>query len=233
MRLLLIAIFTLSLLAQSPEIDRLIATDFIEHVQTFDNLAVHAYIDRIGSQLIAHLPDTRFDYSFKVVVAQRVAEPISIPGGYIFIPAAFFLSAHNEDEFATMLAHSIGHIELKQAARNLAHQQGTATIPLLFVGTGGLHAEPGRTMMPMAFRNLQRENELEADAFGIDLASRARYNSAAFREYLRRTRSADWSTREARLANMDALLRHTPAAPPSPNEEFLRLQQAVRETLKP
>ncbi len=231
-RLVSAALFTLPLLAQSPERDRLLAAVALEHAQLFDDPAAAAYVNRICSQL-TQLSDSPIDYTFKLLVAVDATEPMSLPGGYVFIPAAFFLSAQNEDEFATMLAHSVGHIELKQASKNLSHQQGTATIPLIFVG-GSLHAQPRAPAWGMfpKFRSLQRENELEADSFGIELASRAGYNPAAFREYLRRTWSADFSTREARLAGLDVLLRRTPGAPPSQNHEFLRVQQAVRESLK-
>lgn len=214
--------------------------------EPFKSPRLYAYIQRIGSQLTAHLAeDTPFDYSFEVVIATHATEPISIPGGDIFVPAAFFLSAHNEDEFATMLAHSIGHIALQQVTRNIARQVRTGMqmgptpkIPLIFFGAGGLHIEPEprrsmEMMVPAGYRTMKRENELEADQFGVELASRSGYNASAFRAYLQRTQRAGLSalsalpSLELRLATIDV-----PVSPPSPIEEFLRCQQAVREALQ-
>jgi beta-barrel assembly-enhancing protease len=245
-RLLSIALFTLPLLAQSPDKEQAIwkalAAEIRKHMEAFNNPAVNAYVNRIGRQLTAHLTGAPSNYSFEVVQAEHATEPIPIPGGHIFIPPAFFIWARNEDEFATMLAHSIGHIELKQMARDLAAQRAQGRIPLIFINSGPLHVQPER--IPIAIRTsrvwqtMQPDDELEADKFGIGLASHAGFNPSAFRDYLQRTQRASSSALsalpplESRLAIIDELLSHTRAAPPSPNEEFLRCQQAVRDALK-
>jgi predicted Zn-dependent protease len=189
----------------------------------FENPIATAYASRIGAQLVAHLPATPLQFRVEVVNPKYQTEPIPIRNGHIFIPAVFFLSAQDEDEFATMLAHAIGHIVLDASTGNRPSQ--VSTIPVFFL----LHVEPGPG--EFMFQN-QRKTELAADQFAIDLSTRAGLNSAALRVYVQYQRPhSDSSLRDARLAAMDVQLRSLPPAQTSPNEEFLRSQRAVRAAL--
>jgi len=123
-------------------------------------------------------------------------EPVALPGGYIFLPAALFLEAHDEAEFAGMLAHSMEHIARRHVTR-LASVSGN--MPLLFVG--GWNGGCGDT--PLGFVATQRRNELDADAAAIETLARADFDARAFVRYIERVETDDIG----RVAAMQPLIQ--------------------------
>src|SRR5206468_770429 len=78
-----------------------------------DNPEVQAYVEGIGRNLAAHLPDTSLTFTFAVLSDNHggpTHEPISLPGGYIFVSSSLILAAQDEAEFAGMLAHAMIHV---------------------------------------------------------------------------------------------------------------------------
>ena len=67
-----------------------------------------------GSSLVT---DGTRTYRFTVITADvsenPTHEPAAIPGGSIFVSVDLILAAQDENEFAGMLAHAIGHIEAR------------------------------------------------------------------------------------------------------------------------
>jgi predicted Zn-dependent protease len=249
----LVGLMALPLLAQqgvnffSLEKERAIgdalAADVRRQSRPLDNSEVDAYVKRVGRQLVAQLPEQPFTYNFEVIITAEATEPVSIPGGYILVPASFLLSTKEEAEFVSMLAHSIGHVALRHGTRSATRGQlvNASSIPLIFMGGwGGAHApSAGRALMPMGYLRFQREFELEADRLGVELASRAGYDARALRTYVERTQSDEANpaasplpSREQRLGKLDELLAATTAAPPSSNDDFRRAQEATREALR-
>ena len=180
--------------------------------------SVREYADRIGRQLLSGLADRRWAYQFEVISGGDRVDPFALPGGYVFIPAATFISTHSEDEFAGALAHAIGHAALRHGTRTASRGQVTdlTGTPLVFMGWTGSHADSASSqlLVPLSFLEVQRTYELEADRFGLELTSRSGYDASAFlrilsSEHTRRTRStrrcptrsADrQNTRDARLS---------------------------------
>jgi predicted Zn-dependent protease len=221
---------------------RQVAAEIRRQSKPLQNREVAGYATRIGSQLISHLSEPpRFPYSFEIVINAGMTEPISIPGGDVFIPAAFFLAAQNESEFAVMLAHAMGHDILRHGMRTQSRVEtaNPATFPPIFMGSVGSHADSRariRPAMPLAFVKFQQSYELEADQFGIELAARAGYDAGAIRVYVERMQSPDSDMsplplRESRLAHIDESLSSIRVSPSRSIGQFERMQRAVREAL--
>ena len=67
----------------------------------------------LGAKLAAQLPDAPFPYTFAITTSDWsnfLREPVSLPGGYIFISPLLFRTAQVEAEFAGMLAHAMAHV---------------------------------------------------------------------------------------------------------------------------
>lgn len=201
------------------------------------NSGPDAYAKRIGKTLVAQLIGTPFDYQFEVIAGGNWTEPFSLPGGYVFIPAQAFVVALDEAEFAGMLAHAISHAALRQGVRT-AHM---ANVPLVFIGGWtGFHtdAQRAQTPMPASLLESHRIDELEADQFGLGLASRAGYAAAAYLRYVERTQPADSKTsplpaRELRLARLrETISALPPAMQSSSGEEFKLAQEDARSIVK-
>jgi predicted Zn-dependent protease len=159
------------------------ALEVKKHSKPLANPGIAGYVNRIGQELVGQLKARRLDYSFEAIQGTEWTEPLVLPGGYIFVPARAFATARSEAEFATLIAHSIGHVELRHGTRTATRGQveNLPSTPLMFIGGWmGLHVEsqPGaKSLVPAGFLKIQREYELEADRFGVELAARAGYES--------------------------------------------------------
>ena len=192
------------------------------------NAAASKYVDAIGSRLAAHMSDDPSNWTFMVIrehVGGQLFEPISAPGGYVWIPAALILAANNEAEFAGMLADAMAHVvegHVLQTARST--QTATlSSIPLSFfcwsgtVETGG---EGSRAyfvpyVVPASCLQYLREFELDADRFAARAMAAAGYDPEALLRYVSRLQPAGLDEEFSRL--------------PARTLRISRLQQTIRE----
>jgi predicted Zn-dependent protease len=205
-----------------------IAADIRQQSTPFGNPVVDAYLQRVGNTLTSRIPDEAHAYTFEAVITRQVrVDPIPLPGGHILIPINFLLSVQDEAEFTCMLGHSIAHIALRHG---FLSRRGPGSTPLVFVAS---HTDPQQLLIPKGLWGTQRNNELDADKFGLELAARSGYDPSACRRYVERTQPATSSdrplpTRKSRLEKMDELLNSLPVTSFPSSDEFLQVQAAVR-----
>jgi beta-barrel assembly-enhancing protease len=249
-----LALIVLPLLAQQPsrgvnfysiEKERVLgehyAVEIRKQSKPFHHPAVEAYVKRLVAELTAHPNQTPFELSVEVVSDDERAEPVPLPGGFLFVPARALLGAGDEPEFIGLLAHAIAHIALRHGTRTATRSQivNMASIPLIYMGGWhGAHAEsqrPGAMLMPVTMMSFQRTFELDADRFGVQAVSRAGYDPTGLARYLARTQQSPPGPAtlsplpplDTRLANLREAVAALPALTRSSNEEFLALRQAV------
>jgi predicted Zn-dependent protease len=201
-----------------------------------DSPAALEFVQRLGAKIAAQLPEPRFSYTFAVIAGDQnnsLHEPLSLPGGYIFVPASLFLAAQNEAEFAGMLAHAMAHVAARHGTRAASRGELSqlATIPLIFNG-GFVNYGPRQTSataIPITFVRFQREYEQEADAMAVKLMPAAGYDPQALVRYFSRVwpnNAADVDSRDARIGAMDRAIQQL--APVTSTNEFLGIQEQVR-----
>ena len=204
---------------------------------------VVAYVERIGRQLVSHLKEPRLEYTFEVISGGEWTEPFSLPGGYVFVPARALVNARDEDEFAGMLAHTVGHVALRHGTRSASRGQiaNMASIPLVHMGGwSASHADSqnARVLVPLSFLEFQRTYELEADRFGLDLAARGGFNPSAFQRYVERTHPAYSKTsplpaRDLRLARIQEVVSTLAVSPRSVSAaDFESVRERVRSRIE-
>ena len=116
-----------------------LAEEFRRHSAPIDSPSAQEYLDRLGKELAARIPDARFPFTFSLVVddpCTATHEPAWLPGGHVFVSSGLFLAAMDEDVLAGMLAHAMEHIARRHNMRQL--EQGTGVnderVPIAFVG---------------------------------------------------------------------------------------------------
>ncbi|MHB8709550.1 MAG: M48 family metalloprotease, partial [Desulfuromonadales bacterium] len=152
----------------------------IEEYGAYDDAALQGYVNGIAQPLarVSHRPV--LDWQFQVMDSP-VVNAFAAPGGYVFITRGLLAVINDEAELAGVLAHEIGHVTARHSARNysqslltgLGLQLGTALAgsygqvlgPLLEVGTG------------LLFLKYSRDDEREADALGVEYATKAGYDT--------------------------------------------------------
>src|SRR5258708_27677412 len=122
-----------------------LARDVRQNTTATERPAVRDYVQRIGGLLSAQVSNP-LTYTFSVIADDRggpTHEPLSLPGGYIFVSSRLILTARNDAEFAGMLAHAMAHVAERHWSRQATRGEGanTASIPLIFMGGWGSMGE--------------------------------------------------------------------------------------------
>ncbi|MBZ5677581.1 MAG: hypothetical protein LAP61_25340 [Acidobacteriia bacterium] len=214
-----------------------LAKEIQQRTTGIDNPAVQDYIEGIGRKLSAQLSDANLVYRFALISDDwggETHEPLSLPGGYIFVSADFIRSATSEAELAGMLAHAMAHVTLPRP------QVEGATIPIVFIGgLYGLGLRSNGSLVP----RIQRENEGRADAIAVQTMSAAGYEPEALARYVERVQTPPAKSagnfavlpgRDARVAALRQAIAELPARtyPATDPDEFGRMQEQVRITVR-
>src|SRR5687768_9584965 len=77
-------------------------------------------VQRIGQRLLAAINERQVPYTFKVVDSQTV-NAVSLPGGPVYVYKGLLnLVGADDDELAAVMAHEIGHVEGRHAAKQIS-----------------------------------------------------------------------------------------------------------------
>jgi predicted Zn-dependent protease len=217
------------------------ASELRQHTTVIDSSSVTGYISRIGRRISAQMPKPAPAFVFSAIAddpCPATHEPGSLPGGYVFVPAALIVGADDEAEFAGMLAHSMEHIAQHHATRQAASGQlaNYGSIPLVFLGSWS--GCPGALAVPMQFWASQRHNEMEADALAVEATARAGFDPQGLGRYIGRVQperqtkvSSIFSAlpgRPERLAALVSLAKQQPALDYQvTSAEFVAVQREV------
>jgi len=145
---------------------RQLAAEFRQRNPIIESSAVQTYLDQLGRRIATGLPEGTMPFRFSLTASdscRATHEPVALPGGYIFVPAALFAEARDENEFAGVLAHAMSHAALHHAMRSAPRTQvsNLASIPLIFLGGGRSCGD--ELLIPLAYVPILRAQELEAD----------------------------------------------------------------------
>lgn len=146
---------------------------------------VQEYVRSLGEKL-AKLSPRKVPYRF-YVVNSSVQNAFALPGGPVFVTRGLILMLENESELAGVLGHEIGHIGRRHHARYLEKVLGLSLllqVTSVLVGDRGASsqillqlANIGANLLALKF---SRDQEREADAFGVDIVSKAGYDPKGF-----------------------------------------------------
>ena len=152
---------------QNAEIDSqsVISTDpFLTH-----------WVQSTGANLAKFRARTDIDYQFEIIDSNEI-NSFAIAGGFIHVDMGLLNFVSSDDELASVLGHEMGHVErrhvvtLNQKGNLLSILVGVLSVlsPIGYFlgGYGG----------DLAFYKFSRQDELQADQYGLLLMSRAGYD---------------------------------------------------------
>lgn len=159
------------------------------------NDQLNAYVNKVG-QLVAQMSErSELQYRF-IVLDTDVINAFAAPGGYIFVTKGALNNVEDESELAAILAHEIGHVELRHYVKKirLRSAKGNAEEGLGAILSGGGRAATqafnealDQTMEILFSKGLQSKNdEFEADRTSVFLLANAGYDPAALMRYFNR-----------------------------------------------
>jgi predicted Zn-dependent protease len=123
----------------------------------------------------------------------------TLPGGYVYVNSSILTMADDEAEFASVIAHEIGHAAARHATRQesggeLAKIFG-ASLGALIPGLGGVAArQAAGVAAPVTSLRFSRAFETEADRLGVHYLYEAGYDPAASIDMFEKIASTERAT---------------------------------------
>ena len=167
---------------------------------------IDAWLDGIGHRLAAVSDKPSQSFTF-FMMRNRQINAFATLGGYVGVNSGLILTAQTEDEVAGVLAHEISHVTQNHVLRGVERAQKDQ-IPLMIAMLGAiLAAEASRDNNPYNTHssdaiqaavmgaaglaaqrqiNYTRDNEAEADRFGIQTLYRAGYDANGMADFFER-----------------------------------------------
>ena len=140
-----------------------------------------AYVQGVGQRLAA-VSDRKLPYEF-TVLDNSIPNAWALPGGKIAVNRGLLTELKSESELAAVLGHEIVHAAARHSAQAMsrgmliqgglvvaqvaAHDSDYGNIAMMGAGLGA----------QLLTQRFGRENELEADKYGIDYMKRAGYDA--------------------------------------------------------
>jgi predicted Zn-dependent protease len=163
--------------AEEVEIGQQVAADVESKEKLLRNTNVQNYVDGVG-QRIARICDRRdVSYEFKVINKDEI-NAFACPGGFIYVYTGLLEILDNEAQLAGVLAHEISHVVARHSIKKLQNIYGYSILATIALGdkTEGAAGDIVNVAAMLILQGYSRDNEFEADRFGILYAKNAGYN---------------------------------------------------------
>ena len=149
----------------------------------------------MGQKLVSSSDAARSPYvdnfHFHVLADPQTVNAFALPGGQIFITHALLVQLQNEAQLAGVLGHEIGHVIARHAAEQMATGQlGQSLVTAVAVGAsddqrkGQMAAVAAMMANKMLSLHYSRNDELQADSFGLKYMQQTGYTPAAMLEVM-------------------------------------------------
>ena len=188
---------------EEEELSRQMMVAIYKYFDIIDDPMVVDYVNAIGKRILATLPQQPFRYKFHVI-NDDVYNAFATPAGQIFIYTGLINAMEEEEEIAGIIGHEIAHVYCRHISQRIERQKkmgwanlaGLAAGVLLGVG-GASEASQAVTMGSQAATQSAelaygREDEMQADQFGVKFITAAGYNAEGLLKILKKIRAKTW-----------------------------------------
>lgn len=169
---------------------------FRAQTQTWHDPIAQSYVESLIARLLPYseIGDTQL---IVTLVDSRLLNAFAVPGGVIGVNSGLFTFAADEDAFASVLAHELGHLSQRHYARRMERIEETqlptmaAMLASMVIAAGGGGSAGVAAMMGTQAAFIQdqlaysRRFEQEADRVGLEAMASAGFDPQAMPEMFR------------------------------------------------
>lgn len=145
---------------------------FSQQFRRYTDSSINEYVDDIGQRLVPYSGRPDIPYTFQVVSDDQV-NAFATMGGYVYVTTGLIKTADNEAQLASVIAHEIGHISERHAVQQM-RQRAIASGVASAAGLDRNTAVNIGVELALSRPN-SRQDELEADAVGLETLRSAGY----------------------------------------------------------
>ncbi len=160
-------------------VGRDLAQAFLLQLELDRDPAAKQLLDHVGGRLTPCLRQRRWRFRFLPVLAPEV-NAFALPGGYVFVTRRLLeLCGADHDGLAFVLGHEMGHVVRRHAIeRMMANTFVSGVLGRLPLAGGVLRGQVAAVLSTLLHQGYSREQELDADASGVELARAAGFDAA-------------------------------------------------------
>ncbi len=173
----------------------------LNQYSVIENNAVDSALHIISNRLTRGLDSTPYRYQF-VILKSKEINAFTVPGGNIYVFSGLVDFTDSPEELAAVLAHEIGHAEKRHVVSKLVKELSIAAI--LGSLSGGDPSLIARLLKEIIGNSFDREQETEADKFGLTLLEKAKIAPKNLARFFEKLNSKDLDYNE----NLEILMTH-------------------------
>ena len=138
--------------------------------------AMTARVARVGRKVAAMSPRKDVTYTYKVLNS-NVINAFSAPGGPVMITKKLVVLLSTDAQLAFVLAHETGHIAAQHGRKAINQAMISQGVASILLGKAGSIVKTGvNVTYTLLTRGYSRDQEYEADTYGVKLMTKAGYN---------------------------------------------------------
>ena len=138
------------------------------------------YVTEVGQRIVAVCDRKDIEYHFAVIESDQI-NAFAAPGGFVYFYTGLLREMNSEAEMAAVMAHEISHVVARHGVKRLQAALGVQLAYELVFGDNNSQALQTAVGvgLGLAFSGYSRDNEREADKFGIYYMEKAGYDPQA------------------------------------------------------
>ena len=188
---------------EEEELSRQMMAAIYKHFDIIEDPLIVDYVNEIGNRILATLPQQPFRYRF-YVINDDVYNAFATPAGHIFVYTGLIEAMKEEEELAGILGHEVAHVYCRHISQRIERQKKMGWASLagmaagVLLGMGGASEASSAVSMgaqgavQSAELAYTRENELQADQFGVKFTTAAGYSAEGLLKILKTIRGKTW-----------------------------------------
>jgi len=195
-----------------------------EHVKYLQDPQVTSFVKSITDKILPLAEKDRPGVKWQVQVIDdpKTVNAFATPGGFLYVYSGLLLAADNAAEVAGVLSHEAGHVVARHSARQMVNAFGLQAVAQLALGQNpGLASQlaTGVVGKGLMLKN-SRDDETEADEYGVKYASAAGYDPRALITFFQKLQQ-----QEGKSSQLMAFLSDHPATP----DRITHLQEYIAQ----
>ncbi len=143
-------------------------------------LDITEYLNNVGKGVASHVHRRAIPYQFYLADNDYWVNACALPGGYVAVGRGLLKLMQSEDELAAVLGHEIAHVDDRHAIERLQYELASRKL-----GLGGIY-QLGRPAEEIFKAGYTKDQELEADRDGLELAVAEGYSPAGIIQLMQR-----------------------------------------------
>ncbi len=101
-----------------------LAAEFRKHTTQLNDPTVQQYLNDLSQRISDRMSGLTFPFTVEAVIddsCPATHAPVTLPGGYVFVPAALFLIVHDEAQFTGIMATAMDRAQHPESANNIVY----------------------------------------------------------------------------------------------------------------